>query len=139
MLLPLVLPPVVGGLALLYTFGSRGLLGGTLDGLGVQVAFSTVAVVMDVIGKVGGVPNFSKYKPGGIHIGVWITAVISFLIIAAVVYFFIVTPYNKLQSRMARGKEPAPPAPDIALLTEIRDLLANRPGGTTVEGGGGLT
>jgi molybdate transport system permease protein len=45
-LLPLVLPPVVGGLALLYTFGRRGLLGGTLDALGVQVAFSTVAVVM---------------------------------------------------------------------------------------------
>jgi molybdate transport system permease protein len=45
-LLPLVLPPVVGGLALLYTFGRRGLLGGTLDALGLQVAFSTVAVVM---------------------------------------------------------------------------------------------
>ncbi|MDN4160165.1 ABC transporter permease [Nocardioides abyssi] len=45
-LLPLVLPPVVGGLALLYTFGRRGLLGETLDVLGVQVAFSTAAVVM---------------------------------------------------------------------------------------------
>src|SRR6187399_2283852 len=38
-LLPLVLPPVVGGLALLYTFGRRG-------PLGVQIAFSTIAVVM---------------------------------------------------------------------------------------------
>ena len=45
-LLPLVLPPVVGGLALLYTFGRRGLLGGALDVLGVQIAFSTTAVVM---------------------------------------------------------------------------------------------
>ncbi|GGO71562.1 ABC transporter permease [Nocardioides deserti] len=45
-LLPLVLPPVVGGLALLYTFGRRGLLGETLDVLGVQVAFSTAAVVL---------------------------------------------------------------------------------------------
>jgi len=45
-LLPLVLPPVVGGLALLYTFGRRGLLGESLDALGVQVAFSTVAVVL---------------------------------------------------------------------------------------------
>lgn len=45
-LLPLVLPPVVGGIALLYTFGRRGLLGHTLDVLGVQVAFSTTAVVM---------------------------------------------------------------------------------------------
>ena len=45
-LLPLVLPPVVGGLALLYTFGRRGLLGESLEALGVQIAFSTMAVVM---------------------------------------------------------------------------------------------
>lgn len=45
-LLPLVLPPVVGGIALLATFGRRGLLGGTLEVLGVQVAFSTAAVVL---------------------------------------------------------------------------------------------
>ncbi|AXT85782.1 molybdate ABC transporter permease subunit [Aeromicrobium sp. A1-2] len=45
-LLPLVLPPVVGGIALLYTFGRRGLLGETLDVLGLQIAFSTTAVVI---------------------------------------------------------------------------------------------
>ncbi len=45
-LLPLVLPPVVGGIALLYTFGRRGLLGESLDILGVQIAFSTTAVVL---------------------------------------------------------------------------------------------
>ena len=45
-LLPLVLPPVVGGIALLYTFGRRGLLGQTFEVLGVQVAFSTTAVVL---------------------------------------------------------------------------------------------
>ena len=45
-LLPLVLPPVVGGLALLYTFGRLGLVGRWLDVLGVQLAFSTAAVVM---------------------------------------------------------------------------------------------
>ncbi|WP_148574414.1 ABC transporter permease [Nocardioides caldifontis] len=45
-LLPLVLPPVVGGIALLYTFGRRGLLGETVEALGFQVAFSTVAVVL---------------------------------------------------------------------------------------------
>jgi molybdate transport system permease protein len=45
-LLPLVLPPVVGGIALLYTFGRRGLLGTTLDVFGLQIAFSTTAVVM---------------------------------------------------------------------------------------------
>ncbi len=45
-LLPLVLPPVVGGIALLYTFGRQGLLGEHLDVLGIRVAFSTTAVVL---------------------------------------------------------------------------------------------
>ncbi|WP_340540194.1 ABC transporter permease [Nocardioides sp. GXZ039] len=45
-LLPLVLPPVVGGLALLYTFGRRGLLGETLSAWGIEIAFTTAAVVM---------------------------------------------------------------------------------------------
>ncbi len=45
-LLPLVLPPVVGGIALLYTFGKQGLLGHHLELLGVRIAFSTSAVVL---------------------------------------------------------------------------------------------
>nr|ABP46332.1 NifC-like ABC-type porter [Mycolicibacterium gilvum PYR-GCK] len=45
-LLPLVLPPVVGGIALLYTFGRQGLLGQHLEVLGVRIAFSTTAVVL---------------------------------------------------------------------------------------------
>ena len=45
-LLPLVLPPVVGGIALLYTFGRQGLLGHQLELIGVRVAFSTTAVVL---------------------------------------------------------------------------------------------
>lgn len=45
-LLPLVLPPVVGGLALLHTFGRNGLLGHSLEVLGVRIAFTTTAVVL---------------------------------------------------------------------------------------------
>ena len=45
-LLPLVLPPVVGGIALLYTFGRQGLLGKSLEVAGIQIAFSTTAVVL---------------------------------------------------------------------------------------------
>lgn len=45
-LLPLVVPPVVGGLALLYTFGRSGLIGRTLELAGISIAFSTTAVVM---------------------------------------------------------------------------------------------
>lgn len=44
--LPLVLPPSVAGLALLMTLGRRGLVGGWLEHFGVQIAFSTVAVVL---------------------------------------------------------------------------------------------
>ncbi|MCV9993314.1 ABC transporter permease [Paeniglutamicibacter sp. ZC-3] len=45
-LLPLVLPPVVGGIALLYTFGRQGLLGRSLEIAGIQIAFSTTAVIL---------------------------------------------------------------------------------------------
>ena len=44
--LPIVLPPVVAGLALLLTFGRRGLLGQPLAAVGIQLPFSTAAVVI---------------------------------------------------------------------------------------------
>jgi molybdate transport system permease protein len=44
--LPMVLPPTVAGVALLMTFGRRGLLGPWLDALGVQIGFTTVAVIL---------------------------------------------------------------------------------------------
>lgn len=45
-LLPLVLPPVVGGIALLSAFGRQGLLGSELEALGIRIAFTSVAVVL---------------------------------------------------------------------------------------------
>jgi molybdate transport system permease protein len=44
--LPMVLPPAAAGVALLLTFGRRGLLGGPLQALGLEVAFTTTAVVL---------------------------------------------------------------------------------------------
>lgn len=44
--LPIVLPPVVAGLALLMTFGRRGLLGPPLEALGITLPFSTAAVII---------------------------------------------------------------------------------------------
>jgi molybdate transport system permease protein len=44
--LPTVLPPAVAGLGLLMAFGRRGLLGGWLAALGMEVAFTTSAVVL---------------------------------------------------------------------------------------------
>ena len=44
--LPMVLPPVVAGLALLITWGRRGLIGAYLQIFGINIAFTTIAVVM---------------------------------------------------------------------------------------------
>lgn len=67
-----------------------------------------------------------------LDVGIIIGAVVSFLITAAVVFFVIVKPMNKLVeiSNRKKSEEPpaAPPEPpaDIQLLTEIRDLLKNK-------------
>jgi molybdate transport system permease protein len=47
--LPLVLPPAVAGIALLAAFGRFGLLGGSLDALGVHIGFTQAAVVLAVV------------------------------------------------------------------------------------------
>jgi large conductance mechanosensitive channel len=58
-----------------------------------------------------------------------ITAILNFLIIAAVVYFMLVLPMQKLEERRKRGEEPGPSQPsDVELLTEIRDLLRQQQG-----------
>ena len=44
--LPIVVPPAVAGLALLLAFGRRGLLGPLIEGVGLDIAFSTTAVVL---------------------------------------------------------------------------------------------
>ena len=86
------------------------------------VVTATVALLMDLIGKVGGQPDFSNWAPGGISFGSWLTAFVSFLIISAVVYFGIVLPYTKAKKRYFPEEEVGAPA-DIAVLKEIRDLL----------------
>ena len=91
------------------------------------VVTATVALLMDLIGKVGGTPDFSNYAPGEVSVGAWLTALISFVVMAAVVYFFIVTPYTKAKERFFPTEETGTPA-DIALLEEIRDLLRTRNG-----------
>jgi molybdate transport system permease protein len=44
--LPIVLPPVVGGVALLLAFGRRGLVGRWLDPLGIRLPFTTAGAVL---------------------------------------------------------------------------------------------
>jgi large conductance mechanosensitive channel len=93
------------------------------------VVTATVALIMDILGKIGGTPDFSSWAPGGVSVGAWITAVISFVIMAAVVYFLIVKPYTVAKEKYFPSEEPGTPE-DVKLLEEIRDLLA-RQGGTT--------
>lgn len=57
--------------------------------------------------------------------GHFLNTVISFLIVAAVVYFLVVVPYTKAKERFSPKETEGKPA-DIALLEEIRDLLATR-------------
>ncbi|MGY1649812.1 large conductance mechanosensitive channel protein MscL [Geodermatophilus sp. SYSU D01119] len=70
--------------------------------------------------------------------GAFISQVITFVLTAAVVYFVVVLPLEKVAERRRRGEEAGPVAPtQVELLAEIRDLLraqqgtgpGGRPGG----------
>jgi len=56
---------------------------------------------------------------GGFPIGLFLSALVTFLLKAAVVYFFIVRPFARVAATFAPRPEPAD---DVKLLTEIRDL-----------------
>ena len=47
--LPLVLPPAVAGIGLLAAFGSRGLLGDSLNAFGIRIPFTQTAVVLAIV------------------------------------------------------------------------------------------
>jgi large conductance mechanosensitive channel len=91
------------------------------------VVKATVDLILGIIGKIGDQPDFSAWKPGGLLLGVWITAVITFVIMAAIVYLLIVKPYTAAKERFFPAEDTGTPA-DVALLEEIRDLLATRGG-----------
>ncbi|GBF05978.1 large conductance mechanosensitive channel protein [Deinococcus aerius] len=62
--------------------------------------------------------------------GAFITAIINFLIVAAILYFLVVTPVNRLNDYFKREEKPAvaEPSNEEKLLAEIRDELRRRPG-----------
>jgi large conductance mechanosensitive channel len=100
-------------------------------GLIMALAFAAVVtaftdMLMSFIGKIGGQPDFSSAEIAGVNVGTFINAVIAFLIMAAVVYFFVVVPYTKAKERFFPTPEPSGTPEDVALLTEIRDLLATQ-------------
>lgn len=94
-----------------------------IGGAFATVVKAFVTVVMDLVGKAGGTPNFSTYTPGGVHVGDFITAVVAFIILAAVVYYAVVVPYTKAKDRFFPTPESVEGETVESLLGEIRDSL----------------
>lgn len=95
---------------------------------GVVTAF-TNGVIMPIIGIFGGVPNFDALQfaiNGSVFkYGTFLTALINFVITAAVIYFFVITPFTRLMERFKRQENEAvdEPSNEEKLLAEIRDAL----------------
>lgn len=105
-------------------------------GVMVGAAFGTVvnALVKDLmtplIAAIFRQPDFStlSFTINGSNFlyGDFFNALISFFIVAATIYFFVVLPVNRLMTRF-KGSPEAPKKPeDVKLLEEIRDLLKDR-------------
>ena len=104
----------------------------------------TKGIVEPVLALFGGSPEFGlgfHLREGNpatfVNLGSILTAIVNFLIIAAVVYFGIVAPINALTERAKRrqGVDPEEPAPTTEqLLSDIRDLLAAQNAATTSTG-----
>ena len=90
------------------------------------VVTAFTAIVLEAIAKAGGAPNFDEWAPGGFStVGPFLTALIAFIILAFIVYFFIVKPYEAAKARFVSTEEEAV-AEEIELLREIRDSLRAR-------------
>ncbi|WP_315305388.1 large conductance mechanosensitive channel protein MscL [Rothia dentocariosa] len=86
------------------------------------------SVLMPAISMLVQSPNFDNFLViGQIKIGVFLTAVVNFLLIAAAVYFAVVLPVQKLNERATRNKgEEEEEETELTLLKEIRDSLAKK-------------
>jgi len=103
----------------------------------------TDSIITPLINRIGVSPNSDvdvlKISIGGgqtIDLNVVISAAINFFLIAFVVYFLVVLPYNTLRRK---GEVEQADDAQIVLLTEIRDLLAETSGGSSGKHGGTTT
>lgn len=88
-------------------------------GVVIGVAFGAVItgfvkdLITPLVGAIGGKPDFSALtftiNNSKFLYGDFINLLISFLIIAAVIFFFVVKPLNKLQERVAKNRTPEDP------------------------------
>ncbi len=121
-------------MSLFEEFKNFALKGNVVDlavGVIIGAAFGNIVkslvdnVFMPLIGMVlPGDKGYESWQIGQIKIGLFLSSVINFLIVAFVLYIFIV----KFLGWILRTKaaEPPPPTKDQELLTEIRDLLKAR-------------
>ena len=95
---------------------------------------SVTDVIMGIIGAIVGQPNFDsvlQFSIRGsdpIQPGTIITAIVNFFLVASALYFAIVVPMNALNKRRAKedAEKVEEPSEDVKLLSEIRDLLAEK-------------
>jgi large conductance mechanosensitive channel len=92
------------------------------------VVSSLVADILTPLLGLLGIPDFSTWTiqvgDAEMRIGLFLNAVISFLLVGAAVFFLIVKPASRLRPKV----EEAPAGPtEVDLLTEIRDELRQRP------------
>lgn len=105
-------------------------IGGAFTAL---VGSFTTAIIQPILASIGGVNadglGFNILGSNGpstsfVNIGAVLTAGITFLITAAVVYFLFIVPMNTITERRKKNMKPADAAPtDNELLLQIRDLL----------------
>lgn len=79
-----------------------------------------------LIAAIIGEPSFADLKftinGSAFTYGLFLNALITFVSVSAVVFFFVVKPYNKLMERFSKAEE-EDPQPELVVLEEIRDVL----------------
>ncbi|PVG81213.1 large conductance mechanosensitive channel protein MscL [Nocardioides gansuensis] len=89
------------------------------------MALSFAAVVSTFVEWLTGLmPESAYFSTEEQSFGAFLNAVVSFVLLATVVYFLIVAPYTRAKERFFPGEAAGPS--DTELLTEIRDLLASK-------------
>ena len=82
-------------------------------------------IVLDLLGLIVRIEGLSEIAVVGINVGNFLTALVTFVLTASVLYFAVVVPYNRL-SAIRKNDEPEQAASAEDLLAEIRDLLRAR-------------
>jgi large conductance mechanosensitive channel len=90
-------------------------------------------LITPLIAAIFGEPDLNEvgtFTINGAHfsIGLILTAMINFLLVAAAVYFVLIAPMNAFRESQAKFAEEEPQAPpeDLLVLQEIRDLIRDR-------------